>query len=144
MGVGAELRGDDAAGLRVVELLDAALAACPPRIPCRTFVGGTAPENVTGALRAFGPSHILFIDAADIGAAPGIFAKIDPDATGGASFSTHTLPIGVIAGYLVATTGAEVMLIGIQPRSLAYAGEMDAAVDQGCRELVDEICEAIA
>lgn len=144
MGIGAELRGDDAAGLRVVELLDEAISRKRPRIPCRTFVGGTAPENVTGAVRALHPSHILFVDAADLGRAPGEFDMIDPEATGGASFSTHTLPIKVIAQYLVAATGAEVLLVGVQPRSLAYATEMDPTVEAGCRALIQAICDALA
>ena len=144
MGIGAELRGDDAAGLRVVALIEESFSKRPPRIPCRTFVGGTAPENVTGAVRALHPSHILFVDAADLGRTPGEFDMIDPEAIGGASFSTHTLPIKVIAQYLVAATGAEVMLVGVQPRSLAYATEMDPAVEEGCRRLVEEICEALA
>ena len=144
VGIGAELRGDDAAGLRVIALLEDALSKRPPRIPCRTFIGGTAPENVTGAVRTFNPSHILFIDAADLGCEPGAFSEIDPEQTGGASFSTHTLPIGVIVQYLVATTEAEALLVGIQPRSLAYATEMDVGVEEGCRALVEGICEALA
>lgn len=143
MGIGSELRGDDAAGLVVVSELEALFQNRPPRIPCRVFIGGAVPENVTGQLRGFSPSHILLIDAADLGFASGGAALVDPARTDGVTFSTHAMPMAVFMQYLAATLKAEVLLIGIQPRSLEYAADMDGDVRRGCADLAAILAQVL-
>jgi|GEM_PF-1075633 len=41
------------------------------------FNGGTAPENLTGEIRRFKPSHLIMIDAVELGKRPGTIALID-------------------------------------------------------------------
>lgn len=135
LGVGSELRGDDAAGVRIAERM-AALSL--PGVWAIT--GGTAPENLTGEIRQISPSHLVIVDTADMGDAPGTIRIIEPERIGGISFGTHSLPLNVLAGYLSKETGCAVTVMGIQPRSL----EFDAGLSPEVARAVDEVVEALA
>jgi hydrogenase 3 maturation protease len=79
------------------------------------FLAGTVPESITGPLRRYRPDHVLFLDAADIGARPGIIAVIEPEHIPATLVSTHVLPLSVVMEYVERETGAGVTLLGIQP-----------------------------
>jgi hydrogenase 3 maturation protease len=64
VGVGHELRGDDAAGVIAARLLKAVLADDDPVL---VVEGGSAPENHTGPLRRFAPDLVLLVDTAQMG-----------------------------------------------------------------------------
>jgi hydrogenase 3 maturation protease len=135
LGVGSELRGDDAAGVRIAERM---AARSLPGVWAIT--GGTAPENLTGEIRQISPSHLIIVDTADMGDAPGTIRIIEPERIGGISFGTHSLPLSVLAGYLSRETGCAVTVMGIQPRSL----EFDAGLSPEVARAVDEVVEALA
>ena len=61
-------KSDDRLGVSLARALARALPA-NPRL--RVVSGGEAPENFTGAIRAFAPSHVLLLDAVDHGLEPG-------------------------------------------------------------------------
>jgi len=138
VGAGSTLRGDDAAGMEVVTRL---LAEFPPEShPHLMFCPGeTAPENFSGKIRAFKPTHMLVIDAADVGLAPGEFTLIPPESVGGPTFLSHMLPLKVLINYLVGDTGAKAALLGIQYQSLEFDApmtpEIASAVDKLCHDL---------
>jgi hydrogenase 3 maturation protease len=113
LGAGSTLRGDDAAGMRIVEELQEAfnLQQYPQLLFCP---GETAPENYSGKIRQFCPTHFLVIDAADVNAAPGSIVEIRPEDVGGPTFCSHMLPLRVMIRYLAQETGADVTLLGIQ------------------------------
>jgi len=67
MGIGSRLRGDDAAGLLTAALLRRALARQQVGVKTLVVSGDTAPENVTGEIKKFRPTHLLILDAADTG-----------------------------------------------------------------------------
>jgi hydrogenase 3 maturation protease len=79
------------------------------------FLAGTVPESITGPLRRFRPDHVLFLDAADMGAQPGTIAVIEPERVQATLISTHVLPLTVVMDYVERETGAGVTLLGIQP-----------------------------
>jgi hydrogenase 3 maturation protease len=81
----------------------------------RVFFAGTVPESITGPLRRYQPGHILFLDAADMGARPGTIAVIEPERILVSFVSTHVLPLSVVMDYIERETGAGVTLLGIQP-----------------------------
>jgi hydrogenase 3 maturation protease len=134
VGVGSTLRSDDAAGLHI------ALALRALALP-NVFVllGDTAPENVTGEVRRARPTHVLFVDAADLGESPGSVRLLDAAEVGGMSSSTHTLPLGVIADYLTRELGCRVLFLGLQPKSVAFgeglSHEVSSAVAETTRAL---------
>ena len=138
LGAGSTLKADDAAGVRVVEGLQGALATgrYPDLLLC---VGETAPENFSGKIKRFEPTHLLVLDAADLGQAPGTVMEIRPEDVGGPTFCTHMLPLRVMIRYLAEETGASVTLLGIQYKSIAFDGEMTAEVRAGVHLLQDAL-----
>ena|SRR5581483_563040 len=125
VGVGQELRGDDTAGLALVHALR-------PRLSGRDDVllldAGPSPENVTGALRRFAPEVVLLVDAAALGVEAGATRALEWRETGGVSATTHTLPVRLVAGFLEAELGCEVLLLGIQAASTGVGMPLSAAV----------------
>jgi hydrogenase 3 maturation protease len=137
LGVGSVLRADDAAGMEIVRILEERLA--PGQSCVRLFGGETAPENFCGSIKRFAPTHLIIVDAADLGLFPGEFADICPEDVGGPSYCTHMLPIKIMVDYLVRETGAEVTLLGIQYRTL----EFDGAMSPEMRRAVLAVCDAL-
>jgi len=131
LGVGSELRSDDAAGVLVAQRVGA--LGWPD---VWTFLAGTAPENLTGDIKRLSPSHVIIVDAADMHCPPGTVSLLGPEETRGVSFSTHTLPLSVLAGYLETETGCVVIILGIQPLSLEFADAVSAEVLQAVEETV--------
>ncbi len=68
------------------------------------------------------------IDAAQMNESPGTIRAIEWQDTIGLSASTHTLPLNVIAQYLVTDLGCDVVVIGIQPQDNAF----DAPLSPAC------------
>lgn len=136
LGVGSEFCGDDGAGILVVRHLRRLVCRQPFRsIAVEGFEGGTAPENATGFIAAFQPSHIVLVDAAEIGATAGEFREIMPHEIPDTCFSTHTLPLAILLDYLARTTGAATCVIGIQPRDFGFDAPPSALVKSGVRRL---------
>ena len=133
VGVGSELRGDDAAGIIVVRRLRKGLTS--PNV--LTIEGGVSPENFTSPIRRFNPSHVVLIDATDFGAAPGEIVFAEPEAIVGQSVSTHTIPLSIMASYLREQTGAKIALLGIQPKQVNIAKEMSDQVRAATGEVVE-------
>jgi hydrogenase 3 maturation protease len=79
------------------------------------FLAGTVPESVTGPLRRYRPGHVLFLDAADMGARPGSLAVIESEQIHASLLSTHVLPLSVVMDYVEREFGTGVTLLGIQP-----------------------------
>lgn len=134
LGAGSTLRGDDAAGMRIVEKLQAAFDAlhCPELLLCP---GETAPENYSGKIKQFCPTHLLVIDAADVGETPGSIVEIRPEDVGGPTFCSHMLPLRVMIRYLAQETEADVTLLGIQYKSIAFDTEMTEEMLSAVQEL---------
>ncbi|MCB0037966.1 MAG: hydrogenase 3 maturation endopeptidase HyCI [Anaerolineales bacterium] len=110
LGMGHELRGDDAPGLVIAQHLR-------PLANDSWLVieGGHAPENHTSTIRHFQPDFVLFIDAAQMNARPGTIRWLSWPETMGLSASTHTMPPYMLAHYLQQDLGCDIALIGIQP-----------------------------
>jgi hydrogenase 3 maturation protease len=140
LGVGSELRGDDAAGLLVAEHLEEILPASLGRgKEWKVFLGGTAPENFTGVIKGFNPSHVVIIDSADMRGKAGEVRIIDPQQLSGITFCTHQLPLNIMVDYMRESLQCEVTIIGIQPQSLAF-GE---GISQQVHDAVHGVAEAI-
>jgi len=148
VGIGQELRGDDAAGVLVVRTLQSIAESAPqdPAVteaarPCAPFLfeAGSLPEASAGPLRRFGPDRVIFIDAADMGEAPGSVRWIDPARLEGTPLATHTFPMGGFSAYLESELGCRVAILGIQPECIDF----DAPVSDCVRKAMDEIAAVI-
>lgn len=142
LGVGSELRGDDAAGIRVCAEVAAVLKERRVRT-ARVFYGHTAPENVTGEIRKYAPSHVIIVDAADFGRAPGTVSIVDLSLSGGTSCSTHRLPVAVFAAYLEQSIKCVPILIGIQPSCLTFGAGVSSAVNRAVRTVSTALSDSI-
>lgn len=136
LGIGNEMRGDDAAGILIVRALSLRVAnsGC-----LRIIEGGRAPENATGDLRKFSPDLVLLIDAADMGKEAGYIALIPMEQIDGISANTHSLPLSMLARYLTLELNCEVALLGIQPKSIEMGESVNDAVNQAVNDIVEEI-----
>jgi hydrogenase 3 maturation protease len=139
LAVGSDLNGDDGVALRVVELLE-------PHVgdgkTLHTFVGATAPENCTGPIRRLNPSHLIVIDAADVGKPPGTIEWIDTARLTGITFCTHALPLNVIIDYILKSCPeCEVIVLGVQPQRLDFAQPLTAPVEAAARAIAAALCD---
>jgi hydrogenase 3 maturation protease len=135
LGVGSDLRGDDVAGVLAAQMIEKASRGKTRSPEIKVFIGATAPENLTGEIKRFQPSHLVIIDSADFGGKPGQIAVIEPEAIGGISFCTHTLPIKVMSDYLLQSFSCQVIVVGIQPRSLAVGGSPSKETLRAAKQL---------
>lgn len=138
LGVGSVLMADDAAGVMITDTLCERFGE---NVGDRVFIvsGGNAPECLTGVIKAIEPDTVLIIDAADIKGSPGDCIDIHPSVVCGVSFSTHMLPLKVMLEYLQKEVGCKTVILGIQPESLEFAGDMTPQV----RETVDELIQTL-
>jgi hydrogenase 3 maturation protease len=111
LGVGNELRGDDAAGVFTVRNLQQKGLASSQFLLLDT---GPSPENFTSPVVKFSPDWIIMIDAARLNYRPGRIACFSMDEVGGVGAFTHGLPLSMIGEYLVETTHCVFSLLGIQ------------------------------
>jgi len=134
VGIGHELRGDDAAGLVVAQQLR-------PFAHQHLLVieAGHAPENHTGLLRRFNPDLIILVDSAQLNQPPGTVRWLPWQETTGLSATTHTMPPYMLARYLTAELGCEVALIGIQPENNAIGVGFSTAVQEATGAVVHSL-----
>jgi hydrogenase 3 maturation protease len=142
LGIGSELRGDDAAGMIIAGNLQAYARKNKTR-SFKVFYGGTAPENITGQIRKFRPAHIIIIDATESGQKAGTVKIINTDAEAGESFSTHRLPIKIFNDYLCTSLGCKTTIIGIQPKSLEFGFKLSSAMQEAVGRVSDEVTCAL-
>ncbi len=130
LGIGHELRGDDAAGLEVARRLQPFAAHNPHLLVIET---GPVPENFTGLLRRFAPGRVILVDAVQMGEPPGTLRFLNwRDAVG--LPSTHTFPLNIFADYLVSEFSCAVELLGIQPGDNAFNAPLTAEVEQAVEQ----------
>lgn len=111
------MMGDDAAGMLVVQQLKASLPA--NSLLC-VVEGGPAPENCTGTIRKLSPGMVILIDAGDFHASPGSVGLFTAKEAVGISAFGHSLPLHVIGGFIESELNCPVLLLLIQPESIAY------------------------
>ncbi|MBC8521591.1 MAG: hydrogenase 3 maturation endopeptidase HyCI [Methanomicrobia archaeon] len=130
LGVGNPLRGDDGAGPYLIEQLngkiDAALLDC-----------GEVPENFLGKIVQLRPDTILIIETVHLGASPGAAAIIDVDAFDRTSYSTHHASLRLFMNYLKIEIGAEVFVLGIQPKKTEFGMKISNEVKKTLSILKD-------
>jgi hydrogenase 3 maturation protease len=140
LGVGSELRSDDIAGLLVARRLESAFSG---RKELLILEGCTAPENFTGEILRFEASHLVIVDCAELGESPGTVKIFPVEEIGGLSSSTHSLPLSIIIAYLDRYHPSETLVIGIQPKSLAFDGTPSEEALQAASFVAEEIIRAV-
>ncbi len=143
VGVGSELRADDVAGTFTVEELSKSLDKKKTFCKFCLLQGCTAPENLTGEIKKFKPSHLMMIDAADLDSRPGTVSFIKLEDLAGASFSTHMMPLEVMVNYIRQSVNCKIIMIGIQPKVLEFGKPFSKEVKSSALELAKTIAEVL-
>ena len=107
------------------------------------FEGCSAPENLTGEIARFKPSHVLLVDAAYLGKSPGEVVLLDAAGIGGVSFSTHMLPAPIVLDYLEKTAGCRTLVVGIQPEQTDVLGPISRPVAKAIEAIVATVRAAL-
>ncbi|MDD5237441.1 MAG: hydrogenase maturation peptidase HycI [Candidatus Omnitrophica bacterium] len=142
LGIGSELRSDDAAGVVISRKLQAYIKKMKIKA-LKVFLGQTAPENLTGEIKKFNPTHLVIIDAIDFQKKAGTISIADARREKGASFSTHRMPIKFITDYLYKSIACDTIIIGIQPESLEFCGGLSPKIQESVRVASKEISEVL-
>lgn len=142
VGIGNEMLSDDAAGSVVARTLRARNGAGGIYQPL-VIDAGVAPENITRDLRDFKPCLIVFIDAADMGEAPGTVRWIAMDEIDGMSASTHRMPISMLTQYLTLELNCDIVLLGIQPASVEMGEGLSDPVCRSVGSMVEDLSDLL-
>lgn len=141
LGIGSELRQDDAAGMLTAGALQR-FAKESKRL--KVVFGSTAPENLTGEIKGLEPTHVIIVDSADIPGKTGSIKLFNPEDTKGISFSTHQLPLSILARYLKEEACCQVLIIGIKPKNIKFGFGLSKEVAASIKVLVKAIKEAVS
>jgi hydrogenase 3 maturation protease len=127
VGIGNPDRGDDGVGSAVVRrLLALPDAAAQPGL---TLIDAEeVPESWAGRIAAASPDVVLLIDAVELGAEPGSVAILEPAELTGRAICTHRTPLGPFCAFIAHETGADILLLGIQPGAERWGPALSPAV----------------
>ena len=143
LGVGSELRGDDVAGLLAAQQIEKTITKQTTSPEVRVFIGETAPENLTGEIKKFQPTHLIIIDAAEFHKEPGHIEIMEPETIGGTSFCTHSLPLKIVIGYLLESFKFQAIIIGIQPKTLTFGAQPTKKVVAAAKHIAETITKLL-
>ncbi|MCS7252860.1 MAG: hydrogenase maturation peptidase HycI [Armatimonadota bacterium] len=136
IGIGNEMRGDDAVGCYIARRLHSVENAL-------VIEAGDVPENYAGLLREYKPECIVLVDAVNVGADVGsIIIMSAEELSSSLAVSTHGMPLKLLSDYLRRETGAEVFLIGIQVKGTELGAPMSDEVQVAAEAIVELICSA--
>jgi hydrogenase 3 maturation protease len=134
IGMGNELRADDAVGLHVVRLLKHCM-----NNRLKVFEGQMTPEVYIGPACASHPTHVLIVDAAELGQKPGAWQVLSQDTVEQGLFTTHTIPAVEVAAEIQRRCSAVIVFLGIQPKSR----DISLGLSRECQKAAEEIAEII-
>jgi len=139
IGMGNELRADDAVGLHIVRLLK-------PYTNNRlqVFEGYMTPETFIGPACAVHPTHLLIVDAAELHEKPGVWQVLSSDDVEEGLFTTHAIPATEVAAEIQRRCGSKVAFLGIQPKSRDISLSLSNECQQAAKKIADIIQRIIA
>jgi hydrogenase 3 maturation protease len=109
----------------------------------KVLFGSTAPENLTGEIKRLKPTHLIIVDSADTGKKAGDITVLEPEEAKGISFSTHQLPLVIMARYLKQELACQVLIIGIKPKNLKFGFSLSGEVESSVKALTAAIKETL-
>jgi hydrogenase 3 maturation protease len=127
--LGNELRGDDGAGIMFGRELAEKCSGVP------VIEAGTSPENILGKVANRHPETVILVDAIDFGGYPGEIRFYPADCLQTGDISTHAA-LGPVIDFLFTATGTTVVILGIQPGTVAFGTPMTPEVADGVRAAV--------
>ncbi len=130
-GIGDSLRADDNVGPTIVQSLQGKVCSDVLLLECETV-----PESYILEIEQFKPSHVLLIDAAEMGSSVGSAKLVGAETIPKTSaISSHVLPLRVFCEYLEKTTSAKIALLLIQPKSMELREGLTPQVQAAAEKL---------
>lgn len=134
IGMGSELRGDDAVGLYVIRLLKPYSTN-----HLQVFEGYMNPEVFIAPACTIHPTHLLIIDAAELHRSPGEWRVLSSDTVEQGLFTTHAIPALEVAAEIQRRCGAKVAFLGIQPKLRDVSLELSNECQSAAKKIADTI-----
>lgn len=129
VGVGSDLRGDDAFGPLLARRL--AEEGYP------ALDGGTSPESLTGPILRSGAEVLVLADVGNLGAPPGTLRLLPAAAVPPGGSSTHDPGLGLLVAYLGAQRPLAAHVLAVEPARLGLGApvsrEVTDAVERAAR-----------
>lgn len=94
------------------------------------------PENIIDEVTELSPKRIIIIDAADFGGIAGEIRIVDSDHIPEKGLSTHSISLKIIAAILFEDTKADIIFIGIQPKSIILAEGLSFEVSKAANDII--------
>ncbi|MDD4980140.1 MAG: hydrogenase 3 maturation endopeptidase HyCI [Candidatus Omnitrophica bacterium] len=114
VGIGNTMRSDDGVGSVLASRLK-------DKVAFKVFDVGVSPENYLEKIIKEEPDTIVIIDAVDFGAKPGEFRILEArDLKTTNLFATHNASISLTINYLQSNLKADIIILIIQPESIAF------------------------
>lgn len=137
LGVGNDLKGDDAVGWYVVDRLEKRFSGDHHLLRIKTSV----PENHVREITDFAPKHLVVVDAADFGLKPGSVKVVREYQIKGSALSSHSSPLTVFLRLYQEgeTTNRPVTIIGVQKKENEFGQPMSEEVMRTGEMLADII-----
>jgi hydrogenase 3 maturation protease len=148
LGIGSDLRGDDAAGVLCVRELGKVWGLSRETMTANgraifLLDGGDTPESQTGPLRTFRPDLVILIDAARGGARPGTIFRVEPNRISDEEISTHRISLAMLVRFLETSLKARVLFLGIEPAAIEWKMPISASVRTGVRLLAEILVNSL-
>ncbi len=121
-GIGSTLRSDDGIGSLLASRIHG-------KVPYIVYDAGSSPENYLGKIIKDKPDTVILVDAVDFGGLPGEFRVVEPEDIQTVNFfSTHNASISLAINYLKAGLQADIIVLIIQPKCIAFGDTMTKEV----------------
>lgn len=130
--VGNNERGDDGLGPRLAGMLKG-------KVPYEVIDAGVAPENQTGFIARLKPDTIVIVDAVCFEGEPGDIKIFSGEDLGSGKISTHDVSPKLLVEYLKESTGADIYILGIKPKSNEFGRGLSPCVEKTLERLVRQL-----
>ncbi len=128
--VGNTLRSDDGVGVYIFDQIK----NCKENIIILN--ADSKPENIIDQAIQVQPQKVVIIDAADFGGRAGEVRLIKKADIQNISLSTHSFSLNIIARIIEEETEAEVLFLGIQPRSVRLGEKLSKSVKKAAEKII--------
>lgn len=136
IGIGNPLRGDDASGPALIEML-------ADRVSAGLLDAGEVPESYVGRILAARADTIVVVDAADFGAEAGDVAVLEIENLAGCAISTHQMPLGVLLRHIAEKSRADLFALGVQAAHIDFGEPPSPEVMGSLRDLAELFMELL-
>lgn len=137
VGVGHPMRGDDYVGSFVAKILMEKIRSKGVVL----FDVEDYLEFMISKITASNPKHVILVDACEMNASPGQVALIRLAETEYPFFTTHGIPLKLLAGKLL--PDAETWLLAIQPERMEFNEALSPAVFTAATSISSLIAETL-